>query len=107
VATLACLCIVLPAPSAQFAWWSVLASEGSLWVAGLSVLGVILSLATLAAGFGVAARAGLLLGIVTLPLAIIPPVQAAVVARSHRSTIGLHPDLFGGETDQPRKCLNP
>jgi acetyl esterase/lipase len=95
MAALASLLIVFPAPSPRFAWWSIVASEGSLWIAVLSVLGVVLSLAVLAAGFGVAAWVGALLGVLALVVAIIPPAQAAVIARAHGSTISLHSDLFG------------
>jgi acetyl esterase/lipase len=94
-AAVACLLIVVPAPSAQVAWWSVVASEGSVWIVGLAVLAVVLSLSALTFGFGLSAWVGLLLAVLSLLVGSIPPVQAAAVAWAHGSTIGLHPDLFG------------
>ena len=107
-AAFGCLWIVLPAPDARFAWWAILAGEGSLWLGGLALLGVALALGALATGIGWPAWVVLALGTLALGVALVPPLQAAAVAQSHGATLGVRPDLFGwrdGPSGPPPQTL--
>ncbi|HEV2803002.1 MAG TPA: alpha/beta hydrolase [Pyrinomonadaceae bacterium] len=96
VAALFAIWIVVPAPSFELFQVAVGASEWSLWFGAAGVLGAGLSLSARAAGVRrVAWVAPLLLGVLAVVLASIPPVEAWRAARANDVELSLSQYLFG------------
>lgn len=90
------LWIVIPAPAYQLWLVAVAASEWSLWLGALGLLGAAFGFAALLAGSRRATVVlPLVLGIAAMMLGMVPPLQAWKVARANDVELSLRRYLFG------------
>lgn len=87
--------IVMPAPSYKLFQVAVGASEWSLWFGALGLAGVVFGLLALTAGARWPAWVAVALGVASVALAMIPPLDAWRVARENRIELSLREYLAG------------
>lgn len=88
-AAFATLWIVLPALTGWLWQLAVGASEWSLWLGLIGVLGAALAIAARSAGSRWAWSVALVLGVIAVVIAAVPPIQAARVARANDVPLSL------------------
>jgi acetyl esterase/lipase len=92
--------IVVPPLHYRLFLVAVGASEWSLWFGLLGLLGALLGLMTLIMGGRLPSAMALILGVVAVALALIPPLQARRVAQENGVRLSLR-QYFSGLTDKP------
>lgn len=92
--------IVIPAPAYQFFEVAVAASEWSLWVGLLGLVGAGAGLLALVSGGRSAAWPALALGLGAFALSLVPPVSARRVAREEMAALSLRQYFLGTPRSQ-------
>ena len=87
--------IVLPAPHYRLWQLAVAASEWSLWLGVLGVLGAVLGIAARSAGSRWVWAVALVLGVIAAVIAAVPPWQASRVARANDVPLSLEQYVRG------------
>ncbi|MCY7376773.1 MAG: alpha/beta hydrolase, partial [Pyrinomonadaceae bacterium] len=90
IALLSAIWIVVPAPHQSIWLFSVAASEWSLWLAALSLFGIVCAVAVrYFDGGGELWFASLIIGIVALTISLYPPVSVVPIARERNVALSL------------------